>query len=427
MAHPLSYFRKIHLEFVLLSLCFLSFCQSFAQNNNEVKYTFKPLQFSVFPGLSTNGINPGQYKNGISINILSGYSAGNTAFEVAGLSNFNKYSSYGIQLAGFINTIGGDIRLHKKYSKQESEQLKAGFTGIQTAGLFNVLTGDIEGIQITAGANLLGGSATGFQLAGLANLNKEYFTGFQIAGIINFTGSFTSGVHLSGIMNYSSGELYGIQIAPFNRASTIYGIKSQVDIGYGLQMGLINSAKDMDGYQIGLINKAKNVKGLQIGLINIYRKNKEGIPIALINYGNGSESLNLWISETFLVNIGLGTGSEKVRNTISFSYSPFVNPNWPRRAFGYAISRIWHVNNGKQFKSIEMAFSWLNYEKVIKENAFNLLITPRYVYGVHIGRGIYFNIGGGVNYFIYPIENQKNIGVFKSPVWPSIIFGFHTD
>ena len=286
---------------------------------------------------------------------------------------------------------------------------------------------DVTVFQFSGGINLVGESATGVQLAGIANLNKSYFTGFQLSGIVNFTNSFTSGVHLSGLLNFSSGDLYGIQVAAFNRANSIYGIKSQAEAAHGLQIGLINFAQSMDGYQIGLVNKAKEVRGLQIGLINIYKKNKEGIPIALINYGNGSESLRVWTSELFLINTGLGTGSTKIRNTIFFSYNPFVYPSWPRRAFGYSLSRIWHFNNGKQFRSIELAFSWLNYDKTISNNPFNLLVTPRYIYGVHFWRGLYYDIGVGLNYFVIPVDQQDQIGFFKSPVWPSIIIGFHTN
>jgi hypothetical protein len=405
-------------------ICYSIF--SFGQKK-EIPYRYKTFQVSFFPGLGTNGINPGQYKNGISLNIVSGYSAANGNFELGGLSNFNKYASSGIQIAGIANTIGGDVKAFKKYTRQELAELKANFTGFQVSGLSNLVTGDVIGSQISGGINLVGESATGLQIAGLANLNKSYFTGFQLSGLINFTNSFTSGVHISGLLNFPKGDLYGIQIAPFNKSDAIYGWQSQAGASHGLQIGVINFAHNMDGYQIGLINKAKEVRGLQVGLINIYKKNKEGIPIALVNYGNGSESLRLWTSELFLINAGLGTGSKKVRNTIFFSYNPFLDPNWPRRSFGYALSRISHLNNGKQFRSLELAFSWLNYDKEITKNSFNLLITPRFIYGVHLGRGIYYNVGAGLNYFASPIEDKERIGFFNSPIWPSLIIGFHTD
>lgn len=393
----------------------------------ELPYRQKTFQLSLFPGLSTNGINPSQFKNGISLNVISGYSAGNSHLELAGISNFNKYSSTGIQIAGLVNTIGGDVKGFKKYKKQELAELKSNFTGFQITGLSNLVTGDVVGAQVSGGVNIVGESATGVQISGLANLNKSYFTGFQLSGLINFSNSFTSGLQISGFLNFSKGDLYGIQIAPFNKSDAMYGWESQVGAAHGLQIGVINFAHNMDGYQIGLINKSKETRGLQVGLINIYKKNKEGIPIALINYGNGSESLRLWTSELFLINAGLGTGSKKVRNTIFFSYNPFLDPNWPRRSFGYALSRISHLNNGKPFRSLELAFSWLNYDKEITKNSFNLLITPRFIYGVHLGRGIYYNVGVGLNYFASPIEGKGRIGFFNSPIWPSLLIGFHTD
>jgi len=40
----------------------------------------------------------------------------------------------------------------------------------------------------------------------------------------------------------------------------------------GLQLGVVNYAKQMNGIQIGLVNYAVNMKGIQIGLINIIRQ-----------------------------------------------------------------------------------------------------------------------------------------------------------
>jgi len=40
----------------------------------------------------------------------------------------------------------------------------------------------------------------------------------------------------------------------------------------GLQLGIVNYAKQMNGVQFGLVNYAVNMKGLQIGLVNIIRQ-----------------------------------------------------------------------------------------------------------------------------------------------------------
>ncbi len=315
----------------------------------------------------------------------------------------------------------------KKYNKQELELLKAGFMGIQLSGLSNKLTGDFTGVQLTGGFNLNGGSGSGFQVAGLLNFNQEYFEGVQVSGLINYNGKYTSGTQLAGFLNYSVGDVYGLQLAIVNRAKNIFGRKSVLDLGHGVQLGLANFSGNMDGYQVGLINKTKEAKGLQIGLINIYKKNKDGIPIALFNYGDGSETLRLWMSELFLLNVGLGTGSKKVRNTIFFSYNPFLHPSWPRRAFGYSLARIWFPSNGEKYRSLELAFAWTNYERSIKQNSFNLLMTPKYVYGIHMGRGVYYDIGVGLNYFVIPLENRYRAGFFNSTIWPSLTLGFHSD
>ena len=133
------------------------------------------------------------------------------------------------------------------------------------------------------------------------------------------------------------------------------------------------------------------------------------------------------MSELFLVNVGLGTGSIKVRNTIFFSYNPFLNPSWPRRAFGYSLARIWFPSNGEKYKSLELVFAWINTERLIKHNSFSLLMTPRYTYGIHMGRGIYFDLGVGLNFFAFSPENKDRVGFFKSSIWPSVKLGVHSD
>ncbi len=105
--HQIQPLKERRLYSVFYLLCMLPY-GTFAQKKEEATYTYKPFQISVFPGMGTNGINAGRFKNGVSLNLVAGYSAANNTFEIGGLSNFNQYFSSGIQIAGIKNTIGGD-------------------------------------------------------------------------------------------------------------------------------------------------------------------------------------------------------------------------------------------------------------------------------------------------------------------------------
>ncbi len=52
----------------------------------------------------------------------------------------------------------------------------------------------------------------------------------------------------------------------------------------GLQAGIVNSARYMNGIQFGLVNYAENMKGLQIGLINIIRRGGAFPVFPIINW-----------------------------------------------------------------------------------------------------------------------------------------------
>src|SRR4051812_24810193 len=71
----------------------------------EFERTF---QFSLFPGISTNGIMGGFYYNKFSLNLFGGLSAGNRFMEVGGISNLNLKAANGIQIAGLANVVGSN-------------------------------------------------------------------------------------------------------------------------------------------------------------------------------------------------------------------------------------------------------------------------------------------------------------------------------
>ena len=94
-------------------------------------------QFTVLPGLSTNGDSAKTYTNNLSFNLFAGINGGVKGFE----------------LGSFVN----------------------------------VLNKDLEGMQVAGIANIVQGKSSALQVAGIVNYNKDTFQGIQVGGITNIT------------------------------------------------------------------------------------------------------------------------------------------------------------------------------------------------------------------------------------------------
>ncbi len=79
----------------------------------------------------------------------------------------------------------------------------------------------------------------------------------------------------------------------------------------GAQLGVFNFSKKLTGLQIGLVNYADEASenSATVGLINIVRK-------------GGRHSLDIWTSDTSLINIGTKIGGNRVYAIWSFSLQP---------------------------------------------------------------------------------------------------------
>lgn len=320
--------------------------------------TKRLLQFSLVPGLSTNGLQPGSFNNYFSVNLTSGYSASSSFFEIASISNLNTHLTKGLQLAGIANLTG--VNAFAGLSKKEKEnKIKTGYTslfsGAQFSGLANVVMNDAYGAQVSGAFNVSKGALLGMQWSGIANVVYKYSFGFQLSGLSNVSYESMDGVQVAGLMNYTQGGLYGVQISAYNKAGFTEGINSYENkSAWGLQLGLINVAQTMNGFQIGLINWCKHSQGTQIGLINIYKGgkqtgSKDGTAIGLINIGDMGY-LAVSANELFAVNYELATGNRKNarlnksrlnkywENALIYSRHSFNQSRW---AFGYGIRKMY--------------------------------------------------------------------------------------
>jgi hypothetical protein len=213
-------------------------------SKNILGYSKRKFQFSLTPGTSTNLKIAGTVKNEVSINLIGGYSYGVGKFELGGAFNINRAEVSGVQIAGFSNLVGGELR----------------------------------GLQIAGALNRTKGSQIGVQIAGFGNFNTENFDGFQLSGGVNLAKN-VLGWQLAGGVNIAD-SLSGVQISPaFNKSNQLKGL--QLSAG-------VNVCETLSGVQIGLFNRAKQNNGLQIGIIN-FNNSSKGLSIGILNFVKGKK------------------------------------------------------------------------------------------------------------------------------------------
>ena len=174
---------EFSVEHKWISRLLISSKQRIRSMNLKRFYTTRSYQFSIVPGLSSHGrMNP-QVTNGVSINLLGGYSGGTNVFEVGTLFNIDKkHVKYG-QVAGLFNLVGGNLN------------------GIQVASIYNEVADTVHGTQVSGLVNKAS-EVKGIQVASLYNKAKS-ISGLQI-GLINVTEGL-QGTSI-GLINISKGK-----------------------------------------------------------------------------------------------------------------------------------------------------------------------------------------------------------------------------
>lgn len=440
-----------------IAVCISLSVQAQRKNSDQ-----RPFQFSIVPALGTNGLHPGGFKNVVSINLTSGYSKATMLFELAGISNLNTDETHGLQIAGIANLTGANAFAGLK-DKEIDKKVKTGYEanlgGLQISGLTNIVITNVFGGQVTGGANIAKGALIGTQIAGISNVVRKFSFGLQLAGLWNSSVQSMDGTQIAGLMNYTSGDLHGVQISAFNKAGYIEGKNS---IGESketaLQLGIINSAKRMNGFQIGLINYARHSQGTQIGLINIYRGGKDvgtkdGTAIGLINAGDVGH-VAVYADEMFFTNYEITTGNSKnsriqgvssnryILNSLIFSNSSNgFNPNQKSWALGYALKQFVYNRSAvpgmseMRFLSYGVELLHINHEAKSITKELSLLVRPKIQIGTRLHpkiQMIYFF--AAVSYSVYVtkseaeispsfLESQSTVSGNSLQMWPGLSAG----
>jgi len=302
----------------LLVLLFGALVPAPAQaQEDSAAYERRPFQFTfLFPPLSTNGAKNAHIVNDVSLNLFLGVSGGVEAFEAGLFMNIDRFYMHGAQLAGFGNTVGGDVRgaqLAGFYNISGTQT-----RGFQGAGFVNVSGTNVYGAQAAGFVNVAGLKVEGFQGAGFVNVAGTSMKGAQVAGFVNVTGDTLQGVQGAGFINVAARAKNGVQASGFGNVAAEGHTHFQ-------GAGFFNIGEEIEGAQAaGFVNVAGKVKGVQLaGFLNIC-DSIEGVPLALISVvkQNGYRKLGFSISEVQYANLSYKMGVKHLYTIYSFG-KPF--------------------------------------------------------------------------------------------------------
>ncbi|MBD3628511.1 hypothetical protein [Cyclobacterium sp.] len=286
---------------------FIGFRQRMQRLNLAGFFAESPVQMSLIPGLSTQGVFSSQMINNFSLNLLGGYTAGVEGLEVAGLFNMNQRMVSGMQTAGLFNMVGG------------------GVSGFQAAGIFNNVYDSLSGFQVAGILNKVGNDLNGAQVAGLVN-QVAGKARIQIAGLANRSYS-TDGFQLAGLINRTKAGAGKVQIA-----------------------GILNQSGANVDYQVsGLFNKADTVVGLQLSLVNVAASSD--YTLGLVNIvGDGEKSISVGLDESSFVQLSLRSGGRKLYGLLGTGLRLH-----PITLFGLDLGLGWHaIRKRSYFMDVEL-------------------------------------------------------------------------
>ena len=335
----------------------LSTRQKISSLNLKKFFTEKPFQFSVIPGVSSQGKLSGQVVNNFSFNMFGGYTAGVNGLEIGGLFNLNKKDVRYVQAAGLFNIGGGSV------------------TGLQIGGLQNTTLKNVQGVQAAGINNYVKGNVRGLQIAGVANISGGDMKGLQVAGVANYQNRNVGGFQLAGVGNIAGGQMKGFQVG-----------------------GLFNYAKKLKGVQFGLINIADTSDGYSFGLINIVLK--------------GYHKLTLSTNEVVEANVAFKTGSRRLYSILLAG----INPRDKKEklyTFGYGLGTEMRVAKWMSVNpELSSQYLYLGTWKYM-----NLLNKLHLQLNIKFGKR--FSIFGGPSFAVYFSEQPSAVAGYKYTVLPA--------
>ncbi len=283
---------------------FLSSKQRMQSINLNRFFADKPFQYSLVPGLGTHGRLDAQVINKFSINIIGGYAAGLSGFEMGGVFNIDKKDAKGFQAAGVFNMVGGKVKGAQMAGVHN--MVLDTLMGFQAAGVFNIVEGPVQGVQMAGVFNMASDSMQGFQAAGVFNRAHQSMKGTQMAGAFNYADTVQRGFQAAGGGNFGMAEVEGLQMA-----------------------GAFNYARHLKGVQIGVVNIADTSSGYSFGLINIVKR-------------GGYYRVAVSANELAPWNLAVKMGNKKLYSILAAG----INTSNDRKIFifGYGLGHEWPLS-----------------------------------------------------------------------------------
>lgn len=352
--------------FLFIAATILMFGNKIASAQTEKE---QDLQISFIYPIGSGGISSinNVYKN--SLNILGGINGGINGVEIGSLFNINK----------------GNVE------------------GAQIGGLFNFTTGQSQGGIIAGIANINGGNTKGALIAGVANACNSDVECAQIAGCVNLARNI-DGAQIS-VINIATESVSGAQVGVINHTKTM-------DLKPSVQVGVINTAKAINGTQVGVINSSKKIKGSQIGVINACDSISNGIPIGVISFvRHGYFAFEIGTSELLNGTISYKMGTEHFYNIFKVGMGSFDGKT--NFVTGYGIGSLVNIKNPHQL-AFELISNHVVHDGKWADhiNTINTL-SARYKY--NFNKNLSFVVGPTANLYITDQKIGNDFGNIHTP------------
>ena len=392
---------------------------SFEQSGNVELGREVPIQFSLWPGMSTNGDAGGALVNQLSFNLLGGYARGVNGLEMGVGVNIDAWHVKGAQFAGVANLVGGRVNGFQ-FAGGVNHAMRS-LQGVQLAGLGNVVWDTLAGVQIAGGANVAKGDMRGTQVAGGVNVALSDIDGAQVAGGANVAVGDVRKAQVAGGLNYGR-NVTGAQFA-FG-ANVALGSVGGGQVGFGLNyardvtggqvtFGLNVASGTVRGGQVGAVNFAMRCEGAQVGIVN-FSDTISGTSFGILSIARrGYHRAELFATDVHPLNLQVRTGTSGFHNILG--YSPPVEPNgtW---AFRYGFGVEPRIGKGG-FLNVELTGEHVN-EQAAWVNAVNIVGRFGLFYGRYIGKHLTLSAGASLN-DLFSDWTDPETGEFLSTLAPS--------
>lgn len=386
---------------------------------------YRNWQVSLLPYIGTNRQLSGNVVNKYSYNIFAGYSMGVRVMEISSGVNIVRGDARYF-MAGGANYVGGHmkgVQLANVFNRTQS------VNGVQAAGVFNYVNGNVDGVQLAGVFNHTGQTLKGTQVSGVLNkadtaigtqvsgvlCRARFLNGTQASGVANIAKGTAKPGQVAGVVNYIDGSISGVQLAGVaNTAKQVVGMQAsgvanRAETIRGAQLsGIYNQADTVIGIQsCGIVNRAKVLKGAQFGLVNL-TDSGDGVAFGLFCYNKkGYHQLEVSADELFYTNIAFRTGSRRFHNLLTVGVRPDNLGSYTLWTYGYGFGTSISLYKGMMLDADLYSSNVIVGDRVDDENQLYRIYLG---FDKRIGRRSSLAFGITTNLFTYkdiPLSNDR--------------------